>query len=80
MFRSFGWPEIVLILVIILIIFGVGRLPQVGGAMGKAIRHFRQAQKGEESEDDGKSDTKIEAKKESGDKKIGNSSTKNVKS
>ena len=80
MFRSFGWPEIALILVIVLIVFGVGRLPQVGGAIGKAIRNFRQTQKGEESEDDGESDTKIEAKTESSDKKLANSNTKNVKS
>jgi sec-independent protein translocase protein TatA len=36
--------EIALILVIILIVFGVGRLPQVGGAIGKGIRAFRKAQ------------------------------------
>ena len=37
------WPEIVLILVIILVVFGVGKLPQVGGAIGKSIREFRKA-------------------------------------
>lgn len=41
-FRLGPW-EIGLILVIILIIFGVGRLPQVGGAIGKALREFRKA-------------------------------------
>ena len=48
-FRLGPW-EIGLILVIILIVFGVGRLPQVGGAIGKAIRSFKQAQRGEEEE------------------------------
>ncbi len=48
----FGPWEIALILVIILIIFGVGRLPQVGGAIGKAIRQFRKAQRGEFEEDE----------------------------
>ncbi len=43
-----GPVEIGLILVIVLIVFGVGRLPQVGGAIGKGIREFRQAVKGEE--------------------------------
>ncbi len=38
-----GWPEILLILVIVLIFFGVGKLPQVGGAIGKGMREFRQA-------------------------------------
>lgn len=46
-----GPMEIGLILVIILIIFGVGRLPQVGGAIGKSIREFRKARSGEEEED-----------------------------
>lgn len=40
-----GPLEIGIILVIVLIIFGVGKLPQVGEALGKGIRSFRQAQK-----------------------------------
>ena len=44
--------EIGLILVIILLIFGVGRLPQVGSAIGKGLRSFRQAQSGEEDEEE----------------------------
>ena len=47
MFRGFGVWEIVLILVIVLIVFGVGKLPQVGGAIGKGLREFRQGQRGE---------------------------------
>lgn len=43
-----GVWEIGLILVIILIIFGVGKLPQVGGAIGKSIRNFKKAQAGED--------------------------------
>ena len=38
---NLGLPEMLLILAIVLIVFGVGRLPEVGGAMGKAIREFR---------------------------------------
>jgi sec-independent protein translocase protein TatA len=37
-----GW-EWLIILVIVIIIFGVGKLPQVGGAIGQSIREFRQA-------------------------------------
>lgn len=48
--RSFGIWEIVLILVIILIIFGVGKLPQVGNAIGKGLRAFKRGQSGEEDE------------------------------
>ena len=45
-----GPLEIGLILVIILIVFGVGKLPQVGNAIGKSIREFRKARSGEEEE------------------------------
>jgi sec-independent protein translocase protein TatA len=45
MFGRMGPWEIALIVVIILIVFGVGKLPQVGGAIGKSIRAFRQGQK-----------------------------------
>ncbi len=34
-------PELVVLFVIVLLIFGVGRLPEVGGALGKGIRDFR---------------------------------------
>ena len=47
-FPHIGPMEIGLILVIVLIVFGVGRLPQVGGALGKSIREFRKARSGEE--------------------------------
>lgn len=36
-----GGPELVIVLVIFLIVFGVGRLPEVGGAIGRSIREFR---------------------------------------
>ncbi len=42
--------EIGLILVIILIIFGVGKLPQIGSAIGQGIRESRKEQRGEEDE------------------------------
>ena len=51
MFRSFGLPEIAIILVIILIFFGVGKLPQVGSAIGKGLRAFKQGQQGVEDEE-----------------------------
>jgi sec-independent protein translocase protein TatA len=37
-----GVPELLILLVIFLIIFGVGRLPQVGSALGRSIREFRE--------------------------------------
>ena len=44
--------EIGLIVLIILIVFGVGKLPQVGGAMGKGLRAFRKGQQGEDEEEE----------------------------
>jgi sec-independent protein translocase protein TatA len=37
------WVWIVILLVVVLIIFGPGRLPELGGAVGKAMREFRKA-------------------------------------
>ncbi len=51
-----GWPEILLVLAIILIVFGVGKLPQVGSSIGKGIREFRKASRGEIEEDAKKTD------------------------
>jgi sec-independent protein translocase protein TatA len=59
MFKSFGAPEILIILAIVLIVFGVGKLPQAMGAMGKGIRNFKKAAAGDDI-DDGKSATKKE--------------------
>lgn len=43
MFGSLGVPELILILVLALIIFGPGKLPEVGRALGKGIREFKKA-------------------------------------
>ena len=40
---SVGMPELMVILVIALIIFGAGKLPQIGENLGKAIRSFKSA-------------------------------------
>jgi sec-independent protein translocase protein TatA len=37
-----GVPELLIILVIVVLIFGVGKLPEVGASLGKAIRGFRE--------------------------------------
>ena len=51
-----GMPELIIILVIILIIFGAGKLPEIGAGMGKAIKNF----KGAASEPEEKKPDKIE--------------------
>lgn len=42
---SFGWQELLLVLLIVVILFGAGRLPEIGGAIGRTIREFRAATK-----------------------------------
>lgn len=46
-----GMPELIIILVIILIIFGAGKLPEIGSGMGKAIRNFKGATSDPEKKD-----------------------------
>jgi len=46
-----GLPELIVILVIVVLIFGVGKLPEVGAALGKAIRGFREASSGDTQDD-----------------------------
>lgn len=48
MFKSFGLPELLIILVIVLLIFGAGKLPQIGGAIGKSIRELKRQKDGVE--------------------------------
>ena len=55
-----GW-EWIIILVIVIIIFGVGKLPEIGGALGKSIREFRESSK--TSDDDAASDESVNESK-----------------
>lgn len=45
MIGGIGITELIIILVIILIIFGAGKLPEIGGGIGKAIKNFKKASK-----------------------------------
>lgn len=49
-----GTQELIIILVIVLVIFGAGKLPQVGGALGKGIRNFKKGMNDESEEDEPK--------------------------
>jgi sec-independent protein translocase protein TatA len=40
---GFGWMELLLVLVIVLVVFGAGKLPQLGEGVGKAIRGFKKS-------------------------------------
>ncbi len=61
-FRIGPW-EIALILVIILIVFGVGKLPQVGGAIGKGMRSFQKGRRGEDVEEEEEEEEKPKPRK-----------------
>ena len=49
MFGSLGVPELIVILLIILVLFGASRLPEIGRGFGKGIRNFKEATKDEEN-------------------------------
>lgn len=51
MFGSLGVPELLLILLIVIIIFGAGKLPQLGRGLGEGIKNFRNALRGEKKEE-----------------------------
>lgn len=53
-----GMPELVIILVIIVIIFGAGKLPEIGSGIGKGIKNFKKATREEEEPE------KLEEKKD----------------
>ena len=47
-----GFPELMIILVIIMIIFGAGKLPEIGSAFGNSIRNFKKSMKDAEKENE----------------------------
>ncbi len=54
---GFGMPELIVVLVIVLVVFGAGRLPEIGSALGKSIKNFKRAS-------DGKDEIDIKPKKD----------------
>jgi sec-independent protein translocase protein TatA len=55
-----GAPELLIILIIVILVFGVGRIANIGGELGKGIKEFRKGLKGDDEEEK----TKEEEKKE----------------
>jgi sec-independent protein translocase protein TatA len=51
MLGGIGLPELIVILVIVLVIFGAGKLPQIGEGLGKGIRNFKKATRDKEEID-----------------------------
>jgi sec-independent protein translocase protein TatA len=56
MFDRIGLPELIIVLVIVMLVFGAGKLPEIGKALGKSIHEFKKAK------DDG-DDSKKDAEK-----------------
>jgi sec-independent protein translocase protein TatA len=59
-----GTQELMIILVLVLVVFGAGKLPQVGGALGKSLRNFKEGIKEEDEASKEKESAKIEEKKD----------------
>jgi sec-independent protein translocase protein TatA len=59
-----GVQELLIILVIALVLFGPGKLPQIGSGLGKAIRDFKKGINGEDSGDKERGGVKKEESKE----------------
>jgi len=60
MIGGLGMPELMIILAIILIIFGAGKLPEIGAGLGKGIKNFKSATKNPELEKKDAEPEKIE--------------------
>lgn len=45
---GFGMPELIIIMSIVLVVFGAGKLPEIGRAFGKGIRNFKEASEGKD--------------------------------
>ena len=52
MFGNVGWPELLIVLVILLVIFGAKRLPEVGRSLGSGMRGFKDSISGKDDADD----------------------------
>ena len=54
-----GFPELMIILVIIMIIFGAGKLPEIGSAFGRSIKNFKSSMKEAEESEAARDDRRV---------------------
>jgi sec-independent protein translocase protein TatA len=62
---TIGWPELLIILLVVLLIFGVGRIARVGGELGKGVSALREGLKDNQEKVDGETEDRVEPKSES---------------
>lgn len=60
---GFGLPQVMILLVLVLVVFGVGKLPEIGSSIGKGIRNFKKSV-------EGKDELELNPKSESGAQEI----------
>lgn len=63
MIGGLGVPELLILLFLVLLVFGAGKLPQVAGQLGQSVKNFQNSLKNDEPdaiEDDSKEDKKLE--------------------
>jgi sec-independent protein translocase protein TatA len=53
---NFGTTELIIILVIVVLLFGIGRISKVAGELGKGVRSFKDGLKGEDQAEETKTD------------------------
>jgi sec-independent protein translocase protein TatA len=58
-----GVPELIVILVIVLIVFGAGKLPEIGSAIGKGIKNFKKSVHESDENDKAQDPKKVDEKK-----------------
>jgi sec-independent protein translocase protein TatA len=57
-----GWQELLIVLLIVLVIFGAGRLPQIGEGLGKAIRNLKRSLKSDDDIEVTSNDKQVESR------------------
>lgn len=56
MFTNIRWPELIFLLVVVVLLFGVGRISKVAGELGSGVRAFKKGLTGEEKEEESEKD------------------------